>query len=739
MPISKQRVFVNTALEMLPLAGAKVVTKKKDGTTFFEQFTDADGLTEYIVLDCPNKELTLNPETAKDGFSLYDVIVSKSGYHTVHIYDVEIVESADSYLPVQMHPDLGVNIESQFSDIYIKGDYQSTGKTPRDSYSIPYIDNRNCDSPLGCPAPSNFGVPAVVPVSAFGGGQAAVSNRTPASVPRPDSKSAGACCGSVTVADDLDDIHIPVPAVLQPLQSGTTSGPALSARPVLIPTYITIRLGTPSNNAARNVRVPFVEYVANVASSEIFATWPIASLEANIHAITTFALNRVFTEWYPSRGFNFNITNSTQFDQFFVYGRNIFQNLLEISARIFNQYVHRIGLANPMFTTYRANACGANCLSQWGTVTLANQGQNALQILRHFYGSDVTITTSNNVQDIRSPYPGTPMRLGDESRYVQLMQQHLNRIRQNFPAIPLIANENGVFGTDTQAAVREFQRINGLNPDGVIGPATWNRITQVWVGVTRLADINSEGVRIGIGLTPPNVVLRSGSNNNNVRQLQWLLNYIGQYYPVIPGDLTVDGRFGPRTENSVREFQRNFGLTPDGVVGPATWNKLYEVFRRIQVTSPDPAPIPVPPQPPTPTPPPVNPIGPDRFWGTVRTMGGNLNQRSAPSTTAPIVGVIPNGSKLQVTGENNGFYFVSFNGRTGWVSSDFVEITPRNGRVVTQGGNLNLRAAPNTNSQIVAAMPNGCTVTATDVVGNFYQVTWNGQTGFASRDFISIP
>jgi len=749
---------------MLPIAGARVVTKKKDGTIIAEQFTDADGLTTDCQLECPSKELTLKPETAAQGFSLYDVDIYKEGYHTVHIYDVEIVEGTDSYLPVQMHPDIGTGVESEFSDsdernnIYVRNQrpsYQSptivpapsapSMEAPNTNYPLPYIYAGPCNplDPASCVVTHSFGAQFALPTSSFGGGIGATSNRSPLSLPPSNARDAASATGNVTVVDDMDDIHIPIPAILQPLQSGTVSGPALSARPVLIPTFITIRLGAPSNNAARNVRVPFVEYIANVASSEIFATWPRASLEANIHAITTFALNRVFTEWYPSRGFNFNITNTTQFDQFFVYGRNLFSNLLEISARIFNNYVHRIGFANPLFTTYRANACGANCLSQWGTVTLANQGQSALQILRHFYGSDVTVTVSNNVQDIRSPYPGTPMTVGSNSRYVQLMQQHLNRIRQNFPAIPLIPNENGVFGPETQAAVREFQRINGLRVDGVIGPATWNRITQIWVGVTRLADLNSEGVRIGISNTPPTSTLRNGSTGNDVRQLQWLLNYIGEYYPVVPNDLTVDGRFGARTENSVREFQRNFGLVADGVVGRNTWNRLYEVFRRIQLNSPSPAPIPppiVPPGPPTPPPPPPTPdISPDRFWGTVRTMGGNLNLRSNPSTNAQIIGTIPNGSRLQVTGESNGFYFVSFNGRTGWVSSDFIEITPRSGRVTTQGGNLNLRVAPNSSATVIASMPNGSPVTVTDIVGNFYQVTWNGRTGFASRDFISVP
>ncbi|MCL2847452.1 MAG: peptidoglycan-binding protein [Firmicutes bacterium] len=728
MPTTNQRVFVNTALEMLPLAGATVITKNKNGDIIARQITDSDGMTDYITLTAPDPSLSLSPDTAQSCYSLYDVEVSKHGYHTVHIHGVEILASVNSYLPVQMHPCL--SLEDTPEHIYVSENFKKV--EPQASVqSVQQAQNYSLLTRYNAP------------IASFGGQGAYIQNPGAVNpVPHRDLRDDAIADAPVTVADDMDDINIPMPAVLQPFQSGSVGGDATRVREVFIPTYITVRLGAPTNNAARNVRVPFVEYIANVASSEIFATWPVASLEANIHAITNFALNRLFTEWYRSRGFNFDITNTTQFDQFFVYGRNIFENLMQISARIFNSYVHRIGFQNPHFTTYRANACGAGCLSQWGTVTLANQGQNSLQILRHFYGNDINITTTTNIQDVRTTFPGTPLRLGSTGAHVQLMQQHLNRIRQNFPLIPLITREDGNFGTDTQAAVREFQRINGLGVDGVIGAATWNRITQIWVGVTNLANLNSEGVRIGIGPNPPNVVLRNGSSGNDVRQLQWLLNYISQYYPVVPGELTVDGRFGTRTETSVREFQRNFGLNPDGVVGPITWNRLYEVFRRIQANSPAPAPIPptppIPPEPPTPPVPPTPPIGPDRFWGTVRTMGGSLNFRSGPTTQSPIIGLIPNGTRVQVTGESNGFYHIVFDGRLGWVSRDFVELDPRIGVVTTQGGNLNFRTTPNTQGAVIGTIPNGTRLTITDVVSNFYQTTWQNRTGFVSRDFVRL-
>ncbi|MCL2850920.1 MAG: peptidoglycan-binding protein [Firmicutes bacterium] len=700
---------VTAALETLPIEGARVIVRDKGGRIVADQLTDADGMTEYVPLEAPSKDLTLNPDTAERSYALYDVEITAKGFHPVVVHDVEIVADTKSYLPAFMHPNLEGDVRNNITRLY------------RRHIGVPTASITNQgDGSFQSNQPMDGQEIIISPIS------------TTTRINPPGDLS------TENIGENFDDIQVGPPAVLQPFQSGrvgTNFGPV---REVIIPTYITVHLGRPDNLNARNVRVPFVEYVANVASSEIFPTWPDASLRANIHAITTFALNRIYTEWYRSRGRNFDITNSTAFDQYYVHGRNIFENLMQIAGEIFNQYVRRIGFRNPLFTTYRANACGAQCMSQWGTVTLANQGQSPLQILRNFYGQDVEISSAP-VRDIRTTYPGTAMRLGSPpSRYIQEIQIYLNRIRQNFPLIPLIPNTNGVFDATTDAAVRQFQRINGLNVDGIIGPATWNRITQQWVAVTRLADLNAEGVRIGIGATPPNVVLRQGSSGNDVRQLQWLLNYIGQYYEFIQPELVVDGRFGANTTTAVREFQRNFNLNPDGIVGPNTWNRLYEVFRSIQGSSPNPAPIP----PVNPPQPPVTPLPPStggNLIGTVRTAGGNLNVRSGPGTNFGVVTTIPNGTPLTVTGEQNGFYNIrTAGGATGWVSRDFVTISPRQGRVTTTGGNLNLRALPNTTSPVLASIPNGTVLTITDVSGNFFQTVFNGRTGWVSRDFIQF-
>ncbi|MCL2350819.1 MAG: peptidoglycan-binding protein [Defluviitaleaceae bacterium] len=334
-------------------------------------------------------------------------------------------------------------------------------------------------------------------------------------------------------------------------------------REVIIPDFITVKLGPPDSHA-QTTRVPFIDYIKNVASSEIYPDWPKAALEANILCQISFALNRVYTEWYPTRGYNFNITNSTRFDQFFVPGRNIFDTVSVIVDRIFNHYIARIGFKEPYFAEY-CNGTTATCpgLSQWGTVTLANQGYAPLDILKYYYPNDIEIVVCNRFSPINESYPGQPLSVGSSGEAVQQMQIYLNRISGDFPLIPRIQNPNGIFGADTQAAVRAFQKQFNLTQDGVIGRATWNYISRIYVAVKKLALLNSEGERLGIGKNPPTTTLRQGARGENVVQLQFLLNYIAQFYGSVP-EVVETGVFGAGTAESVTAFQREFGLTADG-------------------------------------------------------------------------------------------------------------------------------------------------------------------------------
>ncbi len=345
----------------------------------------------------------------------------------------------------------------------------------------------------------------------------------------------------------------------------------------VIPQDITVHLGAPSSNA-QNVTVNFVDYIKNVASSEIYPTWPEEALRANIYAIISYALNRVYTEWYPSRGYNFDITNSTAFDQAFVPNREIFENISLIVDDIFNDYVVRQGEIQPLFTQF-CNGTTSTCagLSQWGTVNLANAGLTPYQILQNYYGQDIGIVENAPVVDIEESYPGVPLRVGDTGNNVQIIQTELNRIAQNYPAIPKIQDANGVFGLDTEEAVRTFQQIFDLSQTGEVDKSTWYRIKQYYVGVKSLADLVSEGISISEAQVPFSTQLREGSQGIGVRTIQYYLNILA-YFNSNLSSLPLNGIYGPETTNAVRVFQQYYGLPVTGVVNTATWNVLNRIY-----------------------------------------------------------------------------------------------------------------------------------------------------------------
>ncbi|MCM1175978.1 MAG: peptidoglycan-binding protein [Blautia sp.] len=293
---------------------------------------------------------------------------------------------------------------------------------------------------------------------------------------------------------------------------------------------------------------------------------------------------------YRSQGYSFDITNSTAYDQAFVYGRPIYESISRIVDEIFNEYVRRQGQTAPYFTSF-CNGTTVTCagLSQWGTVTLANQGLTPLQILRAYYPDDVEIVTTDIVANVPSSYPGSPLRAGSTGLDVQTIQTYLNRIRQNYPAVPEITDEAGVFGNSTRTAVTKFQSIFGLAADGVVGKATWYKISQLYTGVTRLSELSSEGTSLGIGTVPPAAVLRQGSRGTDVITLQYLLNVLAEYYPGVPV-VSQDGIFGSGTRQAVIAFQQAKGLAPDGIVGAGTWKALYEAYQGIGDYVPAPGP-----------------------------------------------------------------------------------------------------------------------------------------------------
>ena len=487
MPQGSIYFTVRTADSAFPVQNARITLLHPDGTVLGEDIiSDESGISREFFVDAPDRSLSLRPEEALP-YSTCDARVEADGFYTFFIRGIQIFAGEKSVLPSEM-------------------------------------------------------------------------------IPRGLSE------------DEVLEYEIG-PHALRTSPENRKIGPPEDARvlgEVFIPARVTVHLGAPGSTAS-NVSVPFIDYIKNVASSEIYPTWPEASLRANIHCQISFILNRVFTEWYPSRGYNFNITNSTAYDQYYVYGRNIFQSISDLVDEIFNEYIRRPGRIDPFFAEY-CNGSTVTCagLSQWGTVTLANNGRTPLEILQFYYGN-VELATTNNVRAIESSYPGSPLRRGSSGRDVRTLQQQLNRIRVNYPAIPAITRVDGVFGTETENAVKAFQRIFDLTADGVVGKKTWYRISYIYVAVKRLGELNSEGERPQYDDNSYPGLLRFGDTGTSVQNLQFYLKTIAAFNPFIP-DLAIDGFFGQGTENAVRAFQRTYGLGVDGIVGEETWNRIVSVY-----------------------------------------------------------------------------------------------------------------------------------------------------------------
>jgi len=535
---------------------------KKDGVIIHTLQTDENGSSEVVTIECPCLKHTDGLNLDEEFFTTVDVDVPKAqGYKAARIYDVQIFDGITSILNVHLEPIVpGDSIE--VNETYVpkehgvdidrdngSPDNYESGDDSNDTVSVFESDEHQSLAPMRMdPLPMD---PMVTdPLS-----------MNPESYAANIQRNAGV----------ISPINVPL------------------ANEVVVPDFITVHLGTP-NAAARNVRVPFKEYIINVVCSEIYPFWEVAAIEANTHAIVSFTLNRLFTHWYRSRGHAFDITNNIQFDQFFVYGREIFQNVALIVDRIFNQFIRRPGRREPFFASY-CNGTTSTCagMSQHGTQALARQGFTPIQILRHYYPNDITIVQSTNFGP-RNPgaYPGTALRQGSTGDNVRLLQIYLNRISGNW-WIPAIQNPNGIFGADTHATVVAFQRLFNLVPDGVVGPITWYEIIRIYVAARNLAELISEGQRYSIGNTPPTVVIRQGARGEAVVELQFLLNFIAEFYNDLPF-VVEDGVFRDSTRLAVIDFQRRFGLNPDGIVGPLTWNRLYEVYRRLRNTVPLPPP-----------------------------------------------------------------------------------------------------------------------------------------------------
>ena len=351
------------------------------------------------------------------------------------------------------------------------------------------------------------------------------------------------------------------------------------ASPV-IPTYITVHLGRP-NQPAENVTLPFTEYIKNVASSEIYPTWPENAIRANILAQISFALNRIYTEYYRSRGYDFDITNNTAIDQAFNKDGEVYSNISAIVDEIFNNYIVRRGRVEPLYAQFcDGYTTSCNGLSQWGSVTLANRGLSPIEILRYYYGDDISLVYNAPISDNTQSYPGTALRRGSFGDDVVTIKRELNRISQNYPAIPKIQYINGVFDLETENAVKKFQEIFNLSPDGIVGKATWYKIKQIFASVKRLSELTGEGLTISEVSRRYTRELNMGSQGEDVEALQYYLAFIGYFFPELP-PIPITGFFGELTRDAVFSFQNTYGLPVTGVVDANVFNRIEQVYNTV--------------------------------------------------------------------------------------------------------------------------------------------------------------
>ena len=258
---------------------------------------------------------------------------------------------------------------------------------------------------------------------------------------------------------------------------------------VVVPETIVVHDGVPGDSTATDYYVPYIDYIKNVACCEIYSTWPESTIEANILAIMSFTLNRVYTEWYRNKGYNFTITSSTAYDHTWIYGKTIYENISQIADRLYNRYLARPNVKQPILTQYcdgKRVSC-PNWMTQWGSKALGDDGFSAIDIIHYYAGSDMYVNEAEIVSGIPSSYPGYDLTIGSSGEPVITIQEQLNRIAENYPAIPTVTVD-GIYGTATAEAVRTFQRIFQLPASGIVDFPTWYKISQIYVGVSKIAE-----------------------------------------------------------------------------------------------------------------------------------------------------------------------------------------------------------------------------------------------------------
>lgn len=361
----------------------------------------------------------------------------------------------------------------------------------------------------------------------------------------------------------------------------------MAIRSPIIPTDIVVHLGEP-DEAAKNITVPFQEYIKNVASGEIYPNWPLDSLKSNILAQISFALNRIYNEWYRSKGYDFDITSSPIYDQSFGENRQFFERTSQVVDDLFNNYIVKNEQVQPLFAQYcdgKITTCEG--LSQWGTVSLANQGKSPIEILKYYYGDDIKLIYNAPVEANIMTYPGFPVELGTAGDFVRMIKIQLNRISQNYPAIPKITDDNAYFNVETENSVKKFQEIFNLEQTGIVDKSTWYKIKYIYNAVKRIADIYSEGITIDEATLLFNKRLQYGDSGEYLKALNYYLNVISYFDSDLPFLNLTTNDFTNDTKEAVIAFQNKYNLTANGIVDADTWKVLRDVYQQTLKSIPE--------------------------------------------------------------------------------------------------------------------------------------------------------
>ena len=357
----------------------------------------------------------------------------------------------------------------------------------------------------------------------------------------------------------------------------------MAVRYPIVPNNITVHLGAP-NDSANNITIPFTDYISNVVASEIYPTWPRNAIIANTYAIISFAMNRIYNEWYRTKGYNFDITSSPIYDQTYTLNGSTYENINNIVEEIFNNYVVKKNQIQPYFTKYcdgRKTTCEG--LSQWGTVTLANQGKTPLEILQYYYGSDISIKYDAPVGDSASDYPGYEISLGNVGNPVLEIQRDLRRIRKNYPAIPDITNTVGIYDQETVDAVKKFQEIFSLPVTGIVDKGTWYKIKYVYTSVKKLSDLYSEGVSEDEITFLYTDELSYGDTGIEVEYIHYFLDALAFLDDDIPR-LQTNSIYTNNTKTMVEAFQKKYNLPVTGKFAYSDWIVLQNAYDMILKT-----------------------------------------------------------------------------------------------------------------------------------------------------------